>query len=148
MATIKIHATGVEYEATGPLLDYYQGEANTVGGISIDGVDYPAKAAVASDAEVESGQAFDPSDHNIDDVQAYLANATDEERARVLEAERAGKARKTLLDAPGSFDPAGHSVEDVQAYLASADEDEQARVLAAERARGDAARKSLVGDGD
>lgn len=42
---------------------------------------------------------YDPSAHSVEDVQAYLEgpDVTDEERERVLAAERDGKARKTLL---------------------------------------------------
>lgn len=42
-------------------------------------------------------QQFDPSDHGIGRVKAYLEDADEEERQRVLDAERSGKARKTLL---------------------------------------------------
>lgn len=97
MATIKVHSTGESYEATGPLLDYYQGEANTVGGLTIDGIEYPAKADVPTEAEVETGGAYDPGEHTVEEVQEYLANATDDERARVLAAEAEGKARKSLV---------------------------------------------------
>ena len=55
----------------------------------------------------ELGEAFDPSAHTVDDVAAYVAEHPDEHQA-VLAAERAGKARVTLLaqlepadDAPG-----------------------------------------------
>lgn len=40
---------------------------------------------------------FDPAEHGIHEVRAYLKDADDEERQRVLDAERNGKARKTLL---------------------------------------------------
>lgn len=40
---------------------------------------------------------FDPSEHNGDVVLDYLANADDDERERVLAAERAGKNRKTIV---------------------------------------------------
>lgn len=40
---------------------------------------------------------FDPNDHSISEVRAYLAVADQEERQRVLSAEQEGKARKTLL---------------------------------------------------
>lgn len=43
---------------------------------------------------------FDPAQHNVDEVRAYLDGTTDEaERQRVLDAERNGKARSTILDA-------------------------------------------------
>ncbi|MEW1638648.1 hypothetical protein AB0469_31890 [Streptomyces sp. NPDC093801] len=48
-----------------------------------------APAAAAAD--------FDPSEHNVADVLAYLADADEDERARVLAAEEAGDARATIL---------------------------------------------------
>ena len=42
---------------------------------------------------------YDPSAHTVVEVQEYLETASDEERERVLAAERDGKARSTLLDA-------------------------------------------------
>lgn len=51
---------------------------------------------------------FDPSAHNLDDVRAYLDDASPEEVERVLAAERAGKARVGILSAydgePGQGD--------------------------------------------
>lgn len=41
---------------------------------------------------------YDPSDHTVDEVNAYLANADDDERDRVLEAERSGKGRTSIID--------------------------------------------------
>ena len=41
---------------------------------------------------------FDPASAKIDDVLAYVATADDAEKARIIEAEKAGKARKTLLE--------------------------------------------------
>lgn len=46
--------------------------------------------------EETAGAEFDPSDHTVDEVEAYLATADDAERERVLAAEKAGKARKSL----------------------------------------------------
>lgn len=40
---------------------------------------------------------FDPSAHTVSEVNAYLETVDEAERARVLEAERAGKARKGIL---------------------------------------------------
>lgn len=45
----------------------------------------------------DDSEPFDPSKHNGDVVSDYLANADDQERERVLEAERAGKNRKTIV---------------------------------------------------
>lgn len=54
--------------------------------------------APAAETPTPGGPAFDPSEHNADDVAAYLASAGPEERERVLAAERSGKARKSLLE--------------------------------------------------
>lgn len=46
----------------------------------------------------EGGGAFDPAEHDAADVIAYLDSTTDEDEiTRVLDAEHAGKARKTVL---------------------------------------------------
>lgn len=39
---------------------------------------------------------FDPNEHTVKDVNAYLADADEAERERVLEAEQAGKDRATV----------------------------------------------------
>ena len=44
----------------------------------------------------ETTEAFDPSTKDVGEVNEYLATASDEERERVLTAERAGKNRKTV----------------------------------------------------
>lgn len=56
-----------------------------------------AEAAVDELVEDDPAAAFDPGDHNVVDVLAYLAEADDDERARVLAAETAGQARATIL---------------------------------------------------
>ncbi|MEE6295199.1 hypothetical protein [Georgenia wangjunii] len=48
---------------------------------------------------------LNPSQHNVEEVVAHLEAADPAERARVLAAERSGKARRTVLDAP--TEPAG-----------------------------------------
>lgn len=96
MATIEVHATGETFEGvTGSLLAYYQGEANAVGGYTIDGVDYPAKVDVPAD----EAEAFDPARHTVTEVSEHLAESTLAEQERVLEAERARgeDARVTLV---------------------------------------------------
>lgn len=40
---------------------------------------------------------FDPADHTVEEVNDHLADADDAEQARVLEAERGGKARVGVL---------------------------------------------------
>lgn len=39
---------------------------------------------------------YDPADHTVDEVNAYLANADDTERDRVLDDERNGKGRTSI----------------------------------------------------
>lgn len=57
---------------------------------------FPAEES--SDEEpVEESDAFDPSEHNVDEVLAYIAE-NPEEKDAILEAERAGRKRKTILD--------------------------------------------------
>jgi hypothetical protein len=41
---------------------------------------------------------YDPAEHNATDVVAHLEQADDDERARVIAAETAGKARKTITE--------------------------------------------------
>jgi trigger factor len=41
---------------------------------------------------------FDPASAKVDDVLAYVANVNEEEKARVIDAEKKGKNRKTLLE--------------------------------------------------
>src|SRR5262245_44890987 len=58
--------------------------------------------AVEEDSEApaeDDVEEYDPADHTVNEVLAYLENASDEERARVLEAESNGKARKGILEA-------------------------------------------------
>lgn len=45
----------------------------------------------------ENTDEFNPADHTVDQVLAHVENADDEEKARVLEAEKAGKARKGIV---------------------------------------------------
>ena len=93
MATVIQLATGSVMEGVeGALLAYYQGEANTVGGYSIDGVEFPEKVDVG-----ESD--FDPSEHTVPEVEQHLAESTPAEQERVIDAEKsASKPRKTLVE--------------------------------------------------
>lgn len=50
----------------------------------------PSPSAVAADL-------FEPADHNVLEVNAYLDKADPTEQVRILEIERAGKARKGIL---------------------------------------------------
>ena len=56
-----------------------------------------ADAAAADGGEAPAGDIFDPADHKVDEVLAYVESADEVEKARVLEAEKNGKARKTLI---------------------------------------------------
>lgn len=60
-----------------------------------------ADSAEKQEADGDSGDGgedqFDPSKHNVDEVNQYLADADEEERERVLAAERDGKARTSIL---------------------------------------------------
>ena len=49
-------------------------------------------------------QGFDPSEHSVEDVLVHLDQADDDERRRVLVAERDGKARKSILSRGGTVD--------------------------------------------
>ncbi len=51
----------------------------------------------STEGHADSDGAFDPNKHSVAEVQAHLESADEAERERVLEAERAGKARTTLL---------------------------------------------------
>lgn len=57
-----------------------------------------ANSGAAGDPEV-STELFDPSEHTVEEVNAYLdgEGVTPEERERVLQAERDGKARTTIV---------------------------------------------------
>ncbi|PWF25692.1 trigger factor [Ancrocorticia populi] len=64
----------------------------------------PAKAAAptaqtteAEEPAAESTELFDPSTAKVDEVLAYASSVDDAERARILEAEKAGKARKSVI---------------------------------------------------
>lgn len=57
----------------------------------------PEGQVVAGDGSEGAGQ-FNPSDHTVEEVNAYLtSDISDEEAERVLTAERAGKARKGVV---------------------------------------------------
>lgn len=59
--------------------------------------------AADADGEAEDeADAFDPSAHTVVDVNTYLEAADDAERARVLAAEQAGKARLGILNTWGA----------------------------------------------
>ncbi|MFE7624631.1 hypothetical protein [Streptomyces sp. NPDC057509] len=80
--------------------------------LTVDGVRYRpedvarARAREGAGGVLGMGQAdpqapaevFDPAAHDVTAVLAYLADADEEETTRVLAAEAAGKARKTILE--------------------------------------------------
>jgi hypothetical protein len=79
---------------------------------------------------------FEPADHTVEEVRAYLATADDTETKRVLEAEGEGKDRAGVHNAPEAqvaYDPADYTLADVKAHLEEVDETERERILAAER---------------
>lgn len=45
---------------------------------------------------------FDPADHTVAQVNAYLADADEDERARVLAAEAEGRNRRGIVEGPHS----------------------------------------------
>lgn len=58
-----------------------------------------AEADADADADAEAdAELYDPSAHNISEVEAYLEEADEDERARVFAAEAAGKNRKGITD--------------------------------------------------
>lgn len=54
------------------------------------------EAGAAAESEEESDE-FDPSKHKVSEVKEYLLTASEEETQRVLQAERDGQARPTIL---------------------------------------------------
>lgn len=56
-----------------------------------------SKKAAPKKAKKADDDAFDPSKHTVDEVSAYYAEADDAEKARIIEAEKSGKARKGVL---------------------------------------------------
>ncbi|MGO1715130.1 MAG: trigger factor [Ancrocorticia populi] len=56
-----------------------------------------AETAEAKEPAAESTELFDPSTAKVDEVLAYASSVDDAERARILEAEKAGKARKSVI---------------------------------------------------
>lgn len=55
----------------------------------------------------EEFDVYDPAEHNVADVVAYLEGVDDDERDRVLDLERDGKARKGILEADAPDEAAG-----------------------------------------
>jgi hypothetical protein len=56
------------------------------------------RAATTADQDEDEGdEGFDPADHTVDDVKAYVGEHPGERQA-ILDAETAGKNRVTLVD--------------------------------------------------
>lgn len=69
-------------------------------GYTVTDEDSRPEPAAASEPQAPDGTdavPFDPAEHTVADVLAYLSSADDGERARVLAAEEAGEARATIL---------------------------------------------------
>ena len=73
------------------------GEAVDVGAVVGEAPEDQPTPAFGEKAS-KAPEPFDPASAKIDDVLAYVATADDAEKARIIEAEKAGKARKTLLE--------------------------------------------------
>lgn len=130
------------------LLDYYRGIGATVEGV-VEADPFPhvfVNGERVYPPEVAEPDEYDPADHHVDEVNAYLETADEPARERVFALERDGKARVGILDGPHAvFDPTAHNVDEVNAYLAGVDDAERDRVVDAELAG--EARKGIVGDG-
>ncbi|HET6353390.1 hypothetical protein [Streptomyces sp.] len=66
-------------------------------GYGIEELDGPEDAEPEPE-EPDDDEPFDPSEHDVPDVLAHLADADEDEQARVIAAERDGKNRKTITE--------------------------------------------------
>jgi hypothetical protein len=57
-------------------------------------------SGLAPGEQPETGPSFDPRRHSVPDVNAYLDDADDDEKARVLAAERESQHRKGIVEGP------------------------------------------------
>lgn len=72
------------------------------GRVEFDDEETNVRALVrAGHVRILADPTFEPGAHTVDEVLAYLEHAGDAERDRVLEVERVGKARKTILGDEG-----------------------------------------------
>lgn len=109
MAHVTDNATGREFDATGPELDYYRGEA-TVDPKRYVIVDDPAESAQQFPVFVQPGEVgphaadepapFDPAEYTVEAVNEYLDTADADERVRVLQLEADGEDRKGIVHGP------------------------------------------------
>lgn len=94
VAEVEFHqgqaAVDTEADGADAALGYFRRK-----GYTVVAVDKPEQ----TETEQGSGPAdeFDPGEHSVDDVLAYLESVDEAETERVLAAEQAGKARKTIL---------------------------------------------------
>ncbi len=58
---------------------------------------HPVEDDETEPVENDDADLFDPSEHTVEDVQAHLADADEAETERVLDAERNGKNRSSLV---------------------------------------------------
>jgi hypothetical protein len=62
--------------------------------------DLVAREGTTAAAEAQSGE-YDPNNYGRDEVLTYLRGASPEERQRVIDLERAGKGRSSILEFAG-----------------------------------------------
>lgn len=107
MATIKAPVATFNGSVGG--VQFANGEATTDNQAVIaycEAAGYKVEVTVQADpAKTEDDGQFNPSKHNVDEIRAYVDGLDDSdpekrnaEFLRVVEAERAGKARKSFLD--------------------------------------------------
>lgn len=97
---MKIHSPAKGYTATdvygATSLHFEDGVATFEGDLPAGIRQYLQGAGYGLEDEGD-GEPFDPSKHSVNDVRAHLETASPEEAERVLEAERNGKARSSLV---------------------------------------------------
>jgi len=113
---MKIHSPAKGYTATDVYgttsLHFEDGVATFEGDLPPGIRQYLAGAGYELVAD-EDAEPFDPSKRSVNDVRAHLETASPEEAERVLEAERNGKARSSLIgSAPVEPEPQGEPVEE------------------------------------
>ena len=69
-------------------------------GYGVEELDEPEEAD--AEQEQDDDEPFDPSEHDVPEVLAHLADADEDEQARVIAAERDGKNRKTITERSAS----------------------------------------------
>ena len=92
LSTSAVKTTSFGYIVPTEILKGSGVEEKATSDVTSETLDHPSDPAGD-----DQGNEFDPADHSVEEVKAYVEDATEEERQRVLDAERNGKARKTLL---------------------------------------------------